>query len=456
MQRGHLMIHSNSPADNSVALSRLGLYFPYIHFRDDNWVKVAALYWPKMARIVPVGYPLRDSDTVRALSDKLNWTFEIPPEEARDLVAPIFADFIAELENNEDRPSYEIGQMADWLVGSSSHDQVEADPGGAPSWGNGPGEPPIWGQRTDGSLAGIYSTEFEPNLCGLLLRSGLAGRALANSMDYQTKGILEFIRPWDAPRPWSGLPLDHGPMREAGWLVMHRDLAWIYKCLLSETLANHNRLALTTDQVNAHAAASGLSARQLALGGISGQNLVGDLVTTFGLMAIETVMPRDLAGVSVDKIIMIRKRYGDQFDLWHDYVDRVGTDLAEQLANVESPQVLRQYLNEAARKYAEAPVNRLRQGLASVGVDTIIAAVNKKFEIPAAIAATGLATGSPVAVAAGAAVGIAELRRGAKDKFRAQLSSPSSYLLNVKEELEPSSWVQRIMVMMRAAAGLRG
>ena len=29
----------------------IGLYDPYIHFRDDNWLKLTALYWDKMARI---------------------------------------------------------------------------------------------------------------------------------------------------------------------------------------------------------------------------------------------------------------------------------------------------------------------------------------------------------------------------------------------------------------------
>ena len=26
---------------------RHGLYYPYFHVRDERWIKVAALYWPK-------------------------------------------------------------------------------------------------------------------------------------------------------------------------------------------------------------------------------------------------------------------------------------------------------------------------------------------------------------------------------------------------------------------------
>ena len=32
--------------------SNVALYYPYIHFRNWAWIKVAALYWPRVARIV--------------------------------------------------------------------------------------------------------------------------------------------------------------------------------------------------------------------------------------------------------------------------------------------------------------------------------------------------------------------------------------------------------------------
>ena len=456
------MIENNPLSNSSVHLPRFGLYFPYIHFRDDNWIKVAALYWPKMARIVPSGYPTHDSDTVRKLIDKIDWTVEIPPEDARKLVVPIFEDFVDELDYVYRVPDPPRGhphfqarphvlddeEIYRWLPGHHSIDVVEAEPSNPPNWGAGPGEAPFWRIRSDYRLAGMYLTEFEPALCRRLIKSGFAQPALAMATADGTTRTLEF----DLAQINQMIS---GPA-SGKWLIMHRDLAWIYKCLLCETLASHNRLALTTDQVDAHAAASGLSSTQLALGGVTGKAVAGDLATAFGLTAIQTIIPKDLAGVPIDKIITIRKRYGGEFDSWRHYIDRVGIELAEQLTCVESPRVLRTYLDEAARKYAEAPVDRLRKGITSVGVDVISAALNTKFEAPAAIAATGLATGNPVAVAAGAAVGIAELRRSTKRKAQAELASPNSYLLNILETLEPQSWVKRVMASMRAAAGLRG
>ena len=49
-------------------MERPALYFPYVHIRDENWLKTVALYWPSVSRLVPDGYVMRDSPTARALA----------------------------------------------------------------------------------------------------------------------------------------------------------------------------------------------------------------------------------------------------------------------------------------------------------------------------------------------------------------------------------------------------
>lgn len=46
------------------------LYFPYIHFQDENWLKYSLLYWDGLKRIVPEEYTPADSKTVKALLDE--------------------------------------------------------------------------------------------------------------------------------------------------------------------------------------------------------------------------------------------------------------------------------------------------------------------------------------------------------------------------------------------------
>ncbi|MFC7266507.1 hypothetical protein [Streptomyces lutosisoli] len=49
-------------------LQRIGLYYPYVNFRDERWLKTAALYWPQMARIVREGCLLGAPQLVRMLT----------------------------------------------------------------------------------------------------------------------------------------------------------------------------------------------------------------------------------------------------------------------------------------------------------------------------------------------------------------------------------------------------
>ena len=58
-----------SETAKGIATHRLGLYYPYIHFRDVEWLKMAVLYWEGLARIVPSYYSPHDSPEVKNLQD---------------------------------------------------------------------------------------------------------------------------------------------------------------------------------------------------------------------------------------------------------------------------------------------------------------------------------------------------------------------------------------------------
>jgi hypothetical protein len=52
-----------------MSTSFVGLYYPYINFRDEGWLKTAALYCDGITRIVPYSIEGLDSDVVRAPED---------------------------------------------------------------------------------------------------------------------------------------------------------------------------------------------------------------------------------------------------------------------------------------------------------------------------------------------------------------------------------------------------
>lgn len=76
--------------------SYIGLYYPLLEFKDDGWLKLTALYWDRMGRIVPVRHVTEDSDTVQQLQDH-GYVVDFDPEyEDRILVGEAFSKLVTE------------------------------------------------------------------------------------------------------------------------------------------------------------------------------------------------------------------------------------------------------------------------------------------------------------------------------------------------------------------------
>jgi hypothetical protein len=402
-------------------LPEFGLYYPYIHFRSERWLKVVALYWPKLARIVPPDYRTRDPELVQKLNDHLGFVINLTPELVRTEVATSFSNLLDGLPSADlDRwriDLYEAERASDIRAKPPDADRLEIP------------EPlvehfPMFPHETTAQLlhpsplafAGVHSSEVDRDLERRLFHARLAAES------------------------------------RVGWLAMHPELAWLYKCHFTDALARRNRLTPITDQLPAHAAVAGLETGDFL--GTEDQQL--DIATRFGLLALDAVIPSNLDAVPVEKIIEVRQRFGPEFDRWRRYTAEVGAILAEQLRGVESPAVLQGYLEEAVRSYARQPMEELRRGLSDVGLDAALTAVNSKFELPAGLAVAGLGAAPPVAAAAGIAATVMDLRRSARAKAHAITATPVAYLLDLKETLADTSFLQRVIAAMRRAAGMRG
>lgn len=87
----------------SEAIRAHGLYYPFFRIRDDGWLKVTPLYWPKIVRLVPASddlaaYTARPSSnpavpthaltrnvahTMRVLTEELGVVERVPPRMVR-------------------------------------------------------------------------------------------------------------------------------------------------------------------------------------------------------------------------------------------------------------------------------------------------------------------------------------------------------------------------------------
>jgi hypothetical protein len=403
----------------------MSVYYPYIHVRDERWLKVAALYWPRMVRIVSPDYPTRNSKLVEILRDELDFILDVPPDDAARHVAEPFAAFVSgfgqtdlrRLRVRQDSRGLGPEQLAaprpPAAFGAASGIEDETC---VPDFEH---HSPTWSpHRLPPDTAGIHHSEVAQPLADKLIDLRLAV-----------------------------------PARGA-WLAMSPELAWLYKCRLTEELARRNNLVPATDQMPAHAVMGGPVDVKSLLGRAGRPLKLADFQAGFGLLSINAVIPQDLDHVPAAKIVEIRRRFAAQFDRWRQYSDEVAAGLEAELQGVESPQVLQAYLDDAVQRYATGPADDIKRGLADIGLDAATTALNTKFTVPAA-AVTGLVA-PPIAAAGGIALAVTSLRRSALHQAQAKQAAPAAYLLSVRDELTPKTWLTQILAVMRRASGLRG
>lgn len=100
------------------------LYYPFIHFKDDSWLKLSALYWDRMARIVPKSYRQRgdgehvlerDSETTRRLADEADFIRNLSPSEVTYPVSLLFERLLTR-HAEELRARYDVRTRHEWSV----------------------------------------------------------------------------------------------------------------------------------------------------------------------------------------------------------------------------------------------------------------------------------------------------------------------------------------------------
>jgi len=181
-----------------------GLYFPYVHVRDDAWLKAAALYWPSVRRLVPRGYLKHDSPTAetffraRVLRD----------QDPQSVITNLGWDLVQALDTN-----------ADSLMSKYSLQQAYGEPLGERWIGSGP-------EFEDRSLGWIHLTKFPPQVVDRLSNLGLArlGRSV---------GAM-----WPESAPANK------------WLGLHPVLAGAYMSALATRISEHSSFQPLTDQVD--------------------------------------------------------------------------------------------------------------------------------------------------------------------------------------------------------------
>lgn len=378
------------------------LYYPFIHFKNDNWIKVAALYWDKLGRIVPQDYKTDDSDTVKALG---SFVTVLRPGWAHPEFGKSFADFIVQY-GPKLKAKYALSLRDTWP--NLSDRERPPKPGGQ--------------SGNDPRLGYIYYEKISHNVYTAMREFGLAA----------TDG------------------------RGEQWIGMHPRMAWVYMTALAEHLSAEYGLRPLTDETRDHLALSELSIERLAHALLEDISLVDaaptarEIETTLVSVAFRAVVPQDLGNLSIDKILAFRDKYPNERTSFQNAVVEL-LKSREWLKSITDPQVLEDRLRDEYDKVWEAKLKDLREKLTEVGIDTMFSCFNLKAALPAAVAAALPLPLNPIAagtagLALAAIPALREKRKAAKEALKA---SQVTYLYRMEQNLKPldlwSSIKQRLL-----------
>ena len=388
---------------------RIGLYYPFIHFQDDRWVKLAALYWGRMGRIVPPGYATHDSPVVKALGE--SFVLDLSPTGAAGALTDRFARVLT-AHAEKLRATYGVDQAHAWTPDPVTAQQM--------------GRAHVPQEGVDAAFAYLHTGKIRPQVRDQLVDEGLA------------------------------VPTRGG---DPSWIGVHRSVARIYMTALADEMASvpggtGRGLCPVTDDALDHVAVSGWTIERLSAALLEEPSIAGsqarerELDLGLAFVAIESVVPKDLASVPVERIIEVREKYRDELVRFITSIESIGNDLAS-LSGAEDLQLVKAQLEVAYEERVKPQLHALRHDLRLFKIETVAGAANIKVAAPPALASLASMTGggvSPVlAVGSGIALGVAGLISGQHLRARQlKRSSPATYLLEVEAGLKPTTLLRRI------------
>jgi hypothetical protein len=323
----------------------IGLYYPYIHFRDEGWLKSTLLYWDRIQRIVPEWDPaeLGDSETVRRLTNE-GFIQDVNPINEMRIIGDAFLGLI---ERHGDRLVQRYGIATPSRPGTEPWIQ-EAEP-----WKSTRPQP-----DADPRLTYVYYGKLDERLVSALVDADMAT-----------------------------------PLMYHDTLGMHPDLAAVYLTGLAELVARKTKSHPLTQEPMAHVAATGMTLERLTAGLLlEGETPVAEgpdeIRQEMASLAFRAVIPKGVAEIPVDRLIRFRKqRAGDRAE-FQERIEQLSRELHDDLRGIRDPEVIRQHIQIKYERTLGVATADLEHELGRAGIESTLGVIVASLPV-ADIAATG-------------------------------------------------------------------
>jgi hypothetical protein len=384
-------------------MAEIALYYPYVHPRNESWVKQALLFWPKIQRIVPENYPITDSPLLKRLvNEKI--LVERRPDPGADQLSGPFVEYVAR---------YGASLRANYGVQRA----LRLPP--QPGWND---------SQLDPRLGWIHSGKVDPGAVKALLKSKLA--------------TLH--------------------RREPTWIGVHPALFHVYMCFLAAQLSQRTSTMTepVTDAPLHHVGAFGWSIEAIARALLtelphpqvvrSRSDDQPDPQALLVAVAVRALVPRDLERVPIERILEMRQDHDAEFARYRQSM----RDLSAQVATIDGAgdaRTLGEYIEVCYQQTVGPELEALRNTLRASRVKTAFTAMSFQIAAPSTLVGGGLtAVASPV-VGAGVATAIAvgaAAHEVAEQRASARAGSSAAWLVRV-EGLAPRTLRSKVAAALR-------
>jgi hypothetical protein len=396
----------------------VGLYYPYMHFRDERWLKLNALYWDEIQRLVPdrMAEKLDDSPTVAFLKKDCNRFITAAHfEYESEVVSSRFMEAIDSGLLPRLRERYGWHRYHQWPTDGTRWREPNKHP-----------NPLIWDPRVGYVVAGKLSEVLYERL----LSSTLA----------QLYPTFEF---------------------DENWLGMHPELADIYMRALAAEVAARSSVNPVTDRGDVHVDVAGWTIERIVNtllnddAHVDANSVVprssGEVEQRLLSIAVELPIPDGIEDVPIERIFEVRSEGKAErlaFRRGLNSLVKSFSDENQQLLQSGSEQDIERHLKHLYANNIENQVEALKGKLSKISTNTTIGLVSALTLVP-------LVGGQQLFIGIGkVCLGMATAISGGKAGNSAELQkAPFAYLVRTERDLQPTQGVDEFLRRVRRLAG---
>ena len=362
------------------------LYYPHINLTNKNWVKHSLLFWDKISRIIPYSVEPSDSEDIIRLKYETGFIQDYHPDNWD--TSHTFQEFANELRNIIESDHYFNER---YFYGDRNQRNYTRD------YEN---RRRFFSELIDTNGTYIHVSKMDNRLKEYLFEIGIA---------------------FPGRNEWGD------------WVKIDNEIGLLYMTYFAKSISKNNSLPIVTDVEQTFSAAIVFESK-------INSDYKNQFEYRLGNLLIETIVPKNINDVPLDKILEIRNKYdGERIAFFNEI-----SNLTNSIAQVDTDNALKDALNQHSQLILKE-TKHLEQLYNGHEIET----VNKflTISIPTTLASlTDFTpnTAKPFVAAGGILFGLVAAVNSIKKEKLELKANPKSYLLNLKSEISDEDIFTRI------------